>query len=285
MHYFDVYAGTSTGSLLACALASGMSTAHVIGLYQQHGQKLFHDTNGVKPPQGHRYDIQALQNLLQDSFGARRLLDLAKRTLVSCYDKASQQPLLLDNQNPLYAGLPISSACLASSALPGLFPPQFLNIIGRGVCELVDGGVYDTNPAAQAIATLAASSPDILQQRFVLASLGTGCHPRLQQDQLWPQAPDDVSNLLWMQPRLHALLDHHLDIQMLRDGLYYRLQIALPDELASPDLLDKTAIPRLIQLSQQYLSGHGGVVLTQLAERLRQSRPQLAVVESTVPSI
>ncbi len=285
LHYFDVYVGTSTGSLLACALASGMSTAHILGLYQQHGQKLFNDAQSVKPPHGHRYDIQALQNLLQASFGTRRLQDLAHRTLVSCYDTASQRPLLLDNQNPLYAGLTISSACLASSALPGLFPPQFLNIIGRGVCELVDGGVYDTNPAAQAIATLGASSLSILQRSIVLASFGTGCHPRLQQDQLWPQAPDEATNLLWMQPRLNALLDHHLDSQTLRDSLYYRLQIALPDELAAPDLLDNTAIPRLIQLSLQYLSGHGGVVLTQLTERLRESRPVLAPVEYAAPSI
>jgi|GEM_PF-4085019 len=283
-HYFDVYTGTSTGSLQACALASGMSTAHIIGLYQQHGQKLFNNAQALKPPSGHRYDIQALQNLLKNSFGARRLMDLTHWTLVSCYDMINQQPVLLDSQDVRYADLTISSACLASSALPGLFPPQFLNIAGRSIREFVDGGVYDTNPAPQAIAKLSTTSSCILQRDVLLASFGTGYHPRLQHGQPWPPAPDNAPNLLWMKPRLHALLDEPVDLQWLRNSLYYRLQTQLPDELAAPDLLDQTAIPRLIQLSQQYLDGHGGLVLAQLAERLCELRPVLAPMKSVTPS-
>jgi len=195
-----------------------------------------------------------------------------------------QQPVLLDSQDVRYAELTINSACLASSALPGLFPPQFLNIAGRGICEFIDGGVYDTNPAPQAIAKLSTSSSNMLRRDVLLASFGTGYHPRLQQAQLWPPAPDDAPNLLWMQPRLHALLDEPVDLQWLRDSLYYRLQTQLPDELAAPDLLEQTAIPRLIQLGQRYLDGHGGLVLAQLAERLCELRPALAPMKSATPS-
>src|SRR5262245_57552193 len=40
-HYFDLIAGTSTGAIIAAALASGMSVDEVIGHYQALGRDVF----------------------------------------------------------------------------------------------------------------------------------------------------------------------------------------------------------------------------------------------------
>src|SRR6516164_4947550 len=40
-HYFDLIAGTSTGAIIAAALAMGMTVEEVIGHYQQLGRVVF----------------------------------------------------------------------------------------------------------------------------------------------------------------------------------------------------------------------------------------------------
>src|SRR6188474_3822638 len=40
-HYFDLIAGTSTGAIIAAALAAGMSVDEVIAHYQQLGREVF----------------------------------------------------------------------------------------------------------------------------------------------------------------------------------------------------------------------------------------------------
>src|SRR5713101_2330615 len=40
-HYFDLIAGTSTGAIIAAALATGMSVEDVIGHYQRLGREVF----------------------------------------------------------------------------------------------------------------------------------------------------------------------------------------------------------------------------------------------------
>jgi patatin-like phospholipase/acyl hydrolase len=40
-HYFDLIAGTSTGAIIAAALALGMTVAEVIGHYQKLGREVF----------------------------------------------------------------------------------------------------------------------------------------------------------------------------------------------------------------------------------------------------
>lgn len=67
-HCFDWIVGTSTGGILALALASGKSVQECQFLYFRLKDKVFVDS---KP-----YDTKPLEELLQDSFGNIKLCDI-----------------------------------------------------------------------------------------------------------------------------------------------------------------------------------------------------------------
>ncbi len=66
-HYFDLIAGTSTGAIIAAALAKGLSVDEVIGHYQRLGRQVFSKSwlrDGVVRA---RYDEQTLSDHLRRS--------------------------------------------------------------------------------------------------------------------------------------------------------------------------------------------------------------------------
>ena len=73
-HYFDLIAGTSTGAIMAAALAVGMRIEEVIGHYQRLGREVFSKgwfRNGIVRA---RYDEKTLTTNLQRVFGRERTL-------------------------------------------------------------------------------------------------------------------------------------------------------------------------------------------------------------------
>ncbi len=203
-HYFDLIAGTSTGAIIAAALAMGMSVDEVIGHYQKLGREVFTKDWFRRGIVRARYDEQALIRHLKRVFGKDRTLgDPALCTglliVTKRLDTGSPWPLGNNPRGRYFAAkpearwipngdYPLWKVVRASTAAPTYFDPEPITIAsekGRTpvVGTFVDGGVSPfNNPSLQALmyATLEGykvgwkTGP----RDLLLVSVGTGvCDP------------------------------------------------------------------------------------------------------------
>lgn len=185
----DLFAGTSTGSILAIGLAKGLTPTDLVRLYREQGPHIFHhdilhDVGSLWGLRGAKYTTKNRLQGIQPTIGEITLADLLpKHVLVATYQLDSQNPI-----EPVPAGQPQTwkakffhnyagpdsdgaekaiDVIMRSSAAPTYFP------IYQG---FVDGGVVANNPSvcalAQAINTNTGGKQDI--KDLVLISFGTG---------------------------------------------------------------------------------------------------------------
>ena len=88
---FDLFAGTSTGSIIALALAYGKSPCEIRSLYESEGKNIFHDSlfDNVRDlgfALGAKFGNKNLKSILTDYFGDAKLEDLKSQVLVSSFD-------------------------------------------------------------------------------------------------------------------------------------------------------------------------------------------------------
>jgi predicted acylesterase/phospholipase RssA len=231
---FDLIAGTSTGAIIACALArpDPLPAADVARVYDEWGPTIF-DRSPVKvitSADGYldeRYSDDGLVAALDAHLERYRLADATVPLLVTAYDLQGRTAVVLRSADG--GDVSMVDAAHASSAAPTYFEPVRL-----GGMTLVDGGVFAINPALIAYAD-SAGGP--LQ---ALASLGTGEHTR-------PLPYDEVKGwgkLEWAGPIIDVVFDGSADavdsqLGRLVDGRYFRLQTRLRE--ASDDLDDASA--------------------------------------------
>lgn len=179
----QLLAGTSTGALIALALARGIALEEILALYRDKADEIFDDSlfdnlKDVGTLLGAQYRTEGLQRELQRLFGAARLRDLGKRVLVPAFD--------LDNEDPQPArrrwkpklfhnfpgsdsdgATPVWKVGLYTCAAPTYFPT---------VDGYVDGGVFANNPSMCALAQSqdARIGRTAALENVVLLSLGTG---------------------------------------------------------------------------------------------------------------
>jgi patatin-like phospholipase/acyl hydrolase len=172
-HYFDLIAGTSTGAIIAAALATGMTVSEVTQYYLTMGEKVFNPDWFRKGILRARYDDKKLGTLLKDVLGADTTLgdpSLSTGLLVVTkrMDTGSPWPLGNNPRGQYFSGsdvkqrvgnadYPLWQVVRASTAAPAFFDPETL-IINEGGSRrqavrgsFVDGGVTPfNNPALQA---------------------------------------------------------------------------------------------------------------------------------------
>jgi hypothetical protein len=225
----DVIAGTSTGAIIACALArpDPMAAGRIAEVYTVDGPKIF-DRSALKVVTSvdgyvqERYDDTQLVASLRTHLGDGRLTQATTRLLVTTYDLQARSALLLRSDRD---DVSFVDAAHASSAAPSYFEPLRL-----GDRTLVDGGVAAINPSLYGYAE-AGGKPALL------LSLGTGSQTKpLPYDQV-----KDWGKLEWAEPILDVVFDASADavdsqLDRLIDGAYIRLQTPLTE--ASGDLDD-----------------------------------------------
>jgi uncharacterized protein len=254
----DLFAGTSTGGLLALGLAYGKTPQEARKIYEERGKNVFADTlldevRDLGSLVGADYSIEPLKQELTAEFGSTRLADLPKKVLISSFDLDQQvdgNPSLRSWKAKFFHNYPGSDSDgnesvvdvgICTSAAPTFFP------IFKG---FIDGGVVANNPSVCALAqALHPASGGQESQDIVLFSMGTGRNPRHIES-----VDGDWGLIQWAPQLVHLVMEGSADLadyqcrQILRER-YLRVNPLLPFPIG----MDRVnQIPLIVQIANQY---------------------------------
>ncbi len=182
---FEGVAGTSTGGIIACAVAAGIPMSKIKALYKDKAEVIFtsgflKELESVGGLTDEKYNPEGLEDCLLDLFGDAKLSQSPIRLLVPACDLAGQ-PVLFRSESAkqdLMFDFFLRDVCRATSAAPTFFPPaKIKSMAGTASFPLMDGGLAANQPAMCAIidAMGRAALPNI-----TLVSLGTGWTPEVR---------------------------------------------------------------------------------------------------------
>ncbi|MDP2644040.1 MAG: CBASS cGAMP-activated phospholipase [Desulfobacterales bacterium] len=164
---FDLICGTSTGAILACGLAAGVSLSQMESLYTDNGLQIFPNpspTNeglGIyawawKYRNGPAADASKLKEILEKVFGSETIKQLYERRKIAicipAVDVSTYKAWVFKTpHNPgkhRDDNYTLAQACLASSAAPLLFPLACIDHPERKEDKdfFADGGLWANNP-------------------------------------------------------------------------------------------------------------------------------------------
>ena len=147
---FNLMAGTSTGGIIALALAIGSDASRIVEFYKNFGEKIF--------PKKHRfgclkekYSNIPLKKALENFFGDKTISNCKSKVCIPAIDAVNCQPIIFKTNNNgklnRDENTKLVDIALATSAAPTYFPMYaFDNFLG-----LVDGGLWQNNPALFAV--------------------------------------------------------------------------------------------------------------------------------------
>jgi hypothetical protein len=198
-HYFDLIAGTSTGAIIAAALAQGWSVGELTDKYFSLGRRVFERSLLRQIFLRAKYDEQSLVAELKNVFGSDTTLggpELLTGLLIVIkrLDSGSPWPLSNNPRGRYFVAAnsgrmgnrdyPLWQVVRASTAAPSYFAPESISITGgRNASPVtgsfIDGGVSPfNNPALQALmyATLEGYRVgwETGSDKLLLVSVGTG---------------------------------------------------------------------------------------------------------------
>jgi patatin-like phospholipase/acyl hydrolase len=206
--YFDYIGGTSTGAIIAAALARGMSAQELLDFYLDFGKTAFTKRNLFDRWKSLYYDGE-LEKKLKEVFGADTQLypkDLKTLLLVvtrnkttdSAWPISSNPDAMFNNPDESYCNLqfPLYQVVRASTAAPVYFPPEVIEVDNGERYVFVDGGTTPYNNPAFLMYRMATEPAYRLswksgEKQLLVVSLGTGSAPVSGND-----AEDPESNLL-----------------------------------------------------------------------------------------
>ncbi|WP_375503106.1 patatin-like phospholipase family protein [uncultured Nostoc sp.] len=210
--YFDLISGTSTGSMLAGAIALGKESHELIKLYKDRGQDIFpldrkeryknlpsiikSILDVFSPP---KYSHDGIISVLKDTYKSTKIKDIEKPIiLILAYDTLYRNTTFFTNCHPdlgdrWYDDCYLWQICTASASAPTFFPPYKLEPVDKekfGDWEFphIDGGVSANNPCLAALSLVmrisqSSVSPTIKQkykldnlqlEDISILSIGTG---------------------------------------------------------------------------------------------------------------
>ncbi|BAY79813.1 patatin (plasmid) [Nostoc linckia NIES-25] len=173
--YFDMIAGTSTGSILTAGIAVGKDSYELMKLYREKGKDIFPQNRKDRykklpsmiqtildvfsPP---KYSHDGIISVLKDAYKNKKIKDIQKPIiLVLAYDTLYRNTTFFTNCHPdlgdrWYDDCYLWEICTASASAPTFFPPYKLECLdkdkfGHWVFPHIDGGVGANNPSLAAL--------------------------------------------------------------------------------------------------------------------------------------
>ena len=174
---FHMFAGTSTGAILAAGLATSVSAKALLAFYTTHGPAVFHRKFGYwsrgRGLTASRYKSDALRAPLIECLPSKALGDIKVPLLIPCVDigngcvhvlKSGYDPEFKRDSDVL-----LVDAVMSSCSAPTYFDPYD----GIKPYQLADGGLWANNPALAAFIEAQhrfGQDPDSIR----ILSIGTG---------------------------------------------------------------------------------------------------------------
>jgi len=209
--YFDLVAGTSTGSILAAGITCQMNAGEIIKVYMEHGKDIFLKSvrwqrkwrkisqlignNCLYPHKsGDKGLANVLEKVLRETPIGEKLnkecptmaqikqeveQNTTSSLLILAYDVLSRNTtwFTCDDDKEWYYNNKLWEICTASSSAPTFFPPYELQYSG-GILPHIDGGVSANNPELAAIAHALSmkrkDKPNPKIDQIAVLSIGTG---------------------------------------------------------------------------------------------------------------
>lgn len=178
-NHFDMVAGTSTGGIIALALAHGMTAREALNIYLDRGERIFPPAVGLskmsrmlrwvfKP----KHDQAALKEELLRIFGDKVLDDAVTRLVVPSFEGRHGEPFLYKTpHHPDYQKdrhKKFAHVALHTTAAPTYYP----GVEDDGYI-MIDGGIWANNPVMNALIDALACF-DVAREDVRILSLGTG---------------------------------------------------------------------------------------------------------------
>ncbi|MDJ0580943.1 patatin-like phospholipase family protein [Crocosphaera sp.] len=199
--YFDMVAGTSTGSILAAGVAAKFDAEKLIQFYQENAETIF--DKGTRTfrnlgiltkyilqiffPQWCLYpnkNNQGLAKVLQDKLvnaqGQPLKFNEIKEPIlfIPAYDTYSRNTTWFASNrkepNLWFKDIELWKLCVCSAAAPTFFPAYPLSFSDKENLPHIDGGVSANNPSLSAIAHLLVTEKESNLNNISVLSIGTG---------------------------------------------------------------------------------------------------------------
>lgn len=232
----DLIAGTSTGGLIALAIANKTPLDSIHNLYLDRGDNIFRDSffdnvRDLGRIVGADYDIKRLKKELIPVFGNTTLGELKKRVLIPSFDLDNEASSVRERtwkpklwHNFVGPGNDRTATAVDVGLYTSAAPTYFASVDGY-----IDGGVYANNPSMCALGQSqdVRYSPTPNMNDIDLFSLGTGVTR-----EYIPKKKLDWGYAQWAQPLVTLIMDGVAGIadyqsqQLLREH-YHRLSPVL----------------------------------------------------------
>jgi hypothetical protein len=176
---FDMIAGTSTGGIIALALAHGMTAAQALKIYSERGARIFPPLRGLgkwqrfarwltKP----KHNQSVLKDELLQVFGDAVLDDAKVRLVIPSFEGLHGEPFIYktphhpDYQNDRHKKF--AHVGLHTAAAPSYYPA-----VDNDGYVMIDGGIWANNPVMNAVVDALACF-DVPRENLRVLSIGTG---------------------------------------------------------------------------------------------------------------